>query len=112
MTSISVLAYAWRSGAEMLGGRSVGAIMREVMMVGARNLGDGKACAVVTEVMAGQCTSAAVVGGQVRKEAIACGASSSVSEAPVKDTCEERYGTLFELVTSEDIYFVNDYGRV
>ena len=64
MTSIAVLAYAWRSGAEMLGGRSAGAIMREVMMVGARNFGEGKACAVVTEVMAGQCASATVVGGR------------------------------------------------
>ena len=50
--------------------------------------------------------------GQVRKEAIACGASSSVSEAPVKETCEEGYATLLDLVTSEDIYLVNFYGRV
>ena len=50
--------------------------------------------------------------GQVRKEAIACGASSSVSEAPVKETCEKWYATLFELVTSEDIYLVNFYGKV
>ena len=49
---------------------------------------------------------------QVRKEAIACGASSSVSEAPVKETCEEGYATLLELVTSEDIYLVNFYGKV
>ena len=46
-------------------------------------------------------------GRQVRKEAIACGASSSVSEAPVKETCDEGYATLLELVTSEDIYLVN-----
>ena len=50
--------------------------------------------------------------GQVRKEAIACGASSSVSEAPVKETCDKWYATLFELVTSEDIYLVNFYGKV
>ena len=35
-----------------------------------------------------------------------------MSEAPVKETCEEGYVTLLELVTSEDIYLVNFYGKV
>ena len=42
---------------------------------------------------------------------IACGASSSMTLPPVKDTFERGYGTLFELVTSEDIYLINFYGR-
>ena len=51
-------------------------------------------------------------GWQVRKETIACGASSSVSVSPVQETCEKGYATLLELVTSEDIYLINFYGRV
>ena len=51
-------------------------------------------------------------GRQVREAVIACGASSSVTVAPVHETFERRYATLIELVDDEDIYLINFYGRV